>query len=49
MKFAAGDGQSKKRAASMDGKEFIAVLEYLKLLSVSSYSSSSLFGVCCKI
>jgi len=32
MKFAAGDGQSKKRAASMDGKEFIAVLEYLKLL-----------------
>jgi len=31
MKFAAGDGQSKKRAAAMDGKEFIALLEYLKL------------------
>ena len=31
-KFAAGDGQSKKRASSMDGKEFIATLEFLKLL-----------------
>ena len=32
MKFAAGDGQSKKRAASMDGKEFIALIEFLKLM-----------------
>ena len=31
MKFAAGDGQSKKRAAAMDGKEFIALLEFLKV------------------
>ncbi len=31
IKYAAGDGQSKKRAASMDGKEFIALLDFLKL------------------
>ena len=30
--FAAGDGQSKKRAASMDGKEFTALLQFLKLM-----------------
>jgi len=30
--FAAGDGQSKKRAASMDSKEFLPLLEFLDLL-----------------
>ena len=31
MQFAAGDGQGKKRATSMDNKEFKALLEFLKL------------------
>ena len=43
MKFAAGDpgkgakgAQTGKRAGSMDGKEFLALLEYLRCASASA-------------
>ena len=39
--FAAGAGQSKKRAASMDGKEFSLLLEHLKLIPLKVRSSPS--------